>query len=138
MKLKVILVFLFLVLLLIPSPALAKKKIVRSGQASAPRPYGVWVKPKLRSDHNALILAFGSLDYATDLNYTLTYTSDKIAQGVQGSHQPETNNFQTEFLFGTCSGANCVYHQKITDMLLEVKLKLKTGKTLIQHYQINL
>lgn len=137
MKLKVILVFLFIVLFLIPPPALAKKKIVRSGQASAPRPYGVWVKPKLRSDHNALILAFGSLDYATDLNYTLTYTSDKIAQGVQGSHQPETSNFQKELLFGTCSGANCTYHQNITDMLLEVKLKLKTGKTLTQHYQIN-
>ncbi len=139
MKFKVILVFLFTVLFLIPSPALAKKKIVRPSQTvSAPRPYGVWVKPKLRSDHKALILAFGSLDYATDLNYTLTYSSDNIDQGVQGSHQPESSNFQKEFLFGTCSGANCTYHQKITDMLLEVKLKLKTGKTLIQHYQVNL
>lgn len=138
MKLKVILVFLFTILFLIPSPALAKKKIVRSGQASTPRPYGVWIKPKLRSDHNALILAFGSLDYATGLNYTLTYDSDGVAQGVQGSHQPETNNFQTEFLFGTCSGTNCTYHQNITNMLLEVKLELKTGKTLTQRYQINL
>ncbi len=139
MKLKVILVFLFTILFLTPSLVLAKKKIVRSGQAvSASRPHGVWVKPKLRSDHNALILAFGSLDYATGLNYTLTYDSDNVAQGVQGSHQPETNNFQTELLFGTCSGTNCTYHQNITDMLLEVKLDLKTGKTLIQHYQINL
>ena len=137
MKLTVILVLLVSILFLTPSPALAKKKIVRSGQASAPRPYGVWVKPKLRSDHNALILAFGGLNYATGLNYTLTYTSDKIAQGVQGSHQPETNNFQKELLFGTCSGTNCTYHQKITDMLLEVKLKLKTNKTLTRHYQIN-
>lgn len=139
MKLKVILVFLFLVLFLIASPVLAKKKLVRTSQTvSASRPYGVWVKPKLRSDHKALILAFGSLDYAANLNYTLTYTSDAVAQGVQGSHQPETGNFQTELLFGTCSGTNCTYHQNITDMLLEVKLKLKTGKTLIQHYQVNL
>lgn len=139
MKFKVILVFLFTVLFLIPSPALAKKKLVRTSQTvSAPRPYGVWVKPNLRPDHKALILAFGSLNYATDLNYTLTYASDNVAQGIQGSHQPETNNFQTELLFGTCSGNNCAYHQKITDMLLEVKLKLKIGKTLIQHYQINL
>lgn len=139
MKFKVIVVFLFLGLFLIPSPALAKKKLVRTSQTvSAPRPYGVWVKPKLRPDHHALILAFGSLDYATDLNYTLTYTSDNVAQGVQGSHQPETSNFQKELLFGTCSGTNCVYHQSITNMLLEVKLKLKTNKTLIQHYQVNL
>lgn len=140
MKLKVILVLLVSAAgLFLPSSAFAKKKLMRLSQTAVPeRPYGVWVKPKLRSDHHALILACGSLDYATDLNYTLTYTSDKIAQGVQGSHQPETNNFQTEFLFGTCSGTNCTYHQNITDMLLEVKLELKTGKTLTQHYQINL
>ena len=139
MKLKVILVLLLTFLFLTSSPALAKKKIVRSSQTvSAPRPYGVWVKPKLRSDHNALILAFGGLDYATGLSYALTYTSAEIPQGVQGNHEPKTQNFQTELLFGTCSGTNCTYHQKITDMLLEVKLKLKTGKTLIQHYQVNL
>lgn len=137
MKLKVILVFLFTILFLIPSPVLAKKKLVRTSRTVS-RPYGVWIKPKLRPDNKALILAFGSLDYASDLNYTLTYSSDKIAQGVQGSHQPETGNFQKELLFGTCSGTNCTYHQNITDMLLEVKLKLKTGKTLTQHYQINL
>jgi len=139
MKFKVILVFLFLGLFLIPSPALAKKKLARTGRTvSVPRPYGVWVKPKLRSDHNALILAFGGLNYASGLNYTLTYSGDNVAQGVQGSHQPETNNFQTELLFGTCSGTNCTYHQNITDMLLEVKVNLKTGKTLTQHYQVKL
>lgn len=138
MKFKVILVFLLTVLFLTPSPVLAKKKLLRSRQRkTAERPFGVWVKPKLRSDHHALILAFGSLEYAVDLNYILTYTSDGVAQEIQGSHQPETSNFQTELLFGTCSGTNCTYHQNITDMILEVKLALKTGKTLTQRYQIN-
>ncbi|MDZ7587005.1 MAG: hypothetical protein U0946_04565 [Patescibacteria group bacterium] len=131
MKLTVILVFLFTILFLTPSSVFAKKKLTRG------KPYGVWIKPKLRSDNNALILAFGSLDYATDLNYALTYSSDGVAQGVQGEHQPETNNFQTELLFGTCSGTNCTYHQNITDMILEVKVNLKIGKTLTQRYQIN-
>lgn len=138
MKLIITLTLIFLTSFILPIPALAKKKLMRLRQSDLPeRPYGVWVKPKLRSDHNALVLAFGGLDYATGLNYALTYTGDAIAQGVQGSHQPETNNFQTEFLFGTCSGTDCTYHQNITDMLLEIKINLKTGKTLTQRYQIN-
>lgn len=130
MKLKFILALIVFIIVALPTPVLAKKKIIR-GKSS-----GVWIKPKLRSDHQALILAFGGLNYITDLNYTLTYSSLGTDQGVQGSHHPETTNFQTELLFGTCSGTNCSYHQNITNMLLEVKLKLKTGKTLIQHYQI--
>jgi len=138
MKLIITLTLIFLTSFILPTPALAKKKLMRLRQSDLPeRPYGVWVKPKLRSDHNALILAFGGLDYANSLNYTLTYASDAIAQGVQGSHQPETNNFQTEFLFGTCSGTDCTYHQNITDMILEIKINLKTNKTLTQRYQIN-
>ena len=138
MKLTVALVLIFSIAFSLPSQVLAKKKLTRFRQSDLPeRPYGVWVKPKLRSDHNALVLAFGGLDYANSLNYTLTYASDAIAQGVQGSHQPETNNFQTEFLFGTCSGTDCTYHQNITDMILEIKINLKTNKTLTQRYQIN-
>ena len=137
MKFKLFFFTVLMLSLVLVSPVLAKKRLVRSASSTSTSSASIWVKPRLRSDHNALILAFGNLSLAQDLSYRLTYISDSVPQGVEGSHQPEINSYQTELLFGTCSGTNCTYHQNLTEMFLEVTVKLISGSTLIQRYQIN-
>jgi len=136
MKFKFLALTVLIIFLSSASSIFARKRLVRSA-ANSGSTGSVWVKPRLRPDHNALILAFGNLNLANKLSYRLTYSNDLVPQGVEGSLQPETNNFQTEFLFGTCSGSVCTYHQNLTDMLLEVIVNLNSGKTLTQRYQIN-
>ena len=98
MKFKLLALTALVIFLSFTSPVLARKRLVRS--TSGPGSTGsVWVKPMLRSDHNALILAFGNLNLAENLSYLLTYSNDSVPQGVEGNHQPTTNNFQTEFLW---------------------------------------
>lgn len=137
MKFKLFLLFTLVFSLVIVPPVLAKKRLVRSASSTpTSSSASVWVKPRLRPDHNALILAFGNLSLASDLSYRLTYISDSVPQGVEGSHQPEINSYQTELLFGTCSGTNCTYHQNLTEMFLDISIKLNSGQTLTQRYQI--
>lgn len=121
------------------TPALAKKKLIRSGKprSTISYPYGAWVKPKLRADRHALLLMLGGMQYAVSLDYTLTYNAGPIPQGIQSYHSPEDGSTQKELVFGTCSGNDCIYHGNITDMILELTIKLNDGRTLIQRYQIN-
>ena len=137
MKLKSLIVF-FVIFNLFASPIYAKKPLIRRqvSQTSATHPYGAWAKPKLRADRNALLLILGGMNYARSVTYTLSYYSGSVAQGVEGTYDPNIGNNQKEIIFGTCSGLNCTYHTNITDMVLTLKISLTSGKTLYQRYQI--
>ena len=137
MKVKTIGLFLLLFVFLSPVSVLAIKKLVRrqSGGVSA-QGYGVSIRPKLRADHQALLLVFSGMDKAKSVSYNLTYQSGEIGQGAQGNYDAASGNTQKELVFGTCSGIVCTYHQSIKDMVLEVKSSLKSGKTLTQRFQI--
>lgn len=125
--------------LLSPKAALAKKKIVRQvNDETVTNDVLPWNKLKLRSDKNAFLLMLGGMKQTDSLSYTLTYSTDSIPQGVQGSHDPLLGNTQKELVFGTCSGADCTYHQKITNMIFEIKFSLTDGRSLTRKYQINL
>lgn len=117
------------------TPALARKKLQR--RRKAPPPKTAWVKLKLRNDRHALLLMLGGMHYVESLNYVLTYNAGPVPQGIQSYHTPEDGNTQKELVFGTCSGNDCIYHNNITDMILELTIKLKEGQTIIQRYQIN-
>lgn len=117
------------------TPALARKKLQR--RRKAPPPKTAWVKLKLRSDRHALLLMLGGMHYVESLDYVLTYNAGPVPQGIQSYHTPEDGNTQKELVFGTCSGNDCIYHNDITDMILELTIKLKEGQTIIQRYQIN-
>ena len=137
MNLKAFLSLLFLSLVFFnPNPVLAKKKLpprkVKGVSTSLP-----WIKLKLRSDHNALLLMLGNMPEAEAVDYLLTYTADSVPQGIQSYHTPEHGNTQKELIFGTCSNTDCTYHQDITDMLFEITVSYKDGKTLTRKYQIN-
>jgi len=139
MKLKIFLLI-SLIFLMLFSPALvhARKKLVRfTDKKTNNHPYGAWSKPKLRTDHLALYLILGGMEYADQVNYIFTYTSDSVNHGVEGSYDPAKGNNQIELVFGTCSNQDCTYHQNITDMFLDLVIDLQTGKTLTQKYQIN-
>lgn len=123
-------------MMIFPDSVLAKKPIIRRTTTSTTHPYGAWAKPKLRSDHKALWLILGGMNYARNVTYSLAYKTDSISQGVEGTYDPAKGNNQQELLFGTCSGANCTYHTNITDMFLTLKINLTSGKTLYQRYQI--
>lgn len=138
MRLKTIFLIALTLFLTFSSPVLAKKKLRRfKALKPSPKPHGVWLKPKLRSDHQAILLQLGGMDLADSVNYNLTYGTDTVDQGIQGFHDPTLGNTQTELVFGTCSGSDCTYHQGITDMMLEIIFGLKDGRTLTKRYQIN-
>ena len=117
---------------------IAKKKLpIRTVTTKETHPYGVWVKPRLRSDRHALLLMLGGMSHADKIDYSLIYNAGPIPQGIKSYHTPEDGNIQKELVFGSCSGNDCVYHGNITDMKLEVIIILKDGRTLIYRYQIN-
>ena len=137
MSLKSIIIFSLSLLVVASSPVYAKKKLVRlTTTKPSPNPHGVWTRPKFRSDHQAILVQFGGMDLADTVNYNLTYGTDTVDQGIQGYHEPEKGNTQTELVFGTCSGTDCTYHKGITDMILEIIIGLKDDRTLTQRYQI--
>jgi len=140
MRLKpiIILISLFTLSLIAPPSVLAKKKLVRRVQ-STPVPVDTpWIKLKLRSDKNALLLMLGGMHYADSVNYLLTYDSDPAPQGIESHHTPADGNTQKELVFGTCSNTDCIYHQNIADMLFTITIKEKDGPLKIQKYQVNL
>jgi len=126
----------FILLTTLTTPVLAKKKLQRR-QRSPVAPQTAWVKLKLRADRHALLLMLGGMHYTDSVDYLLTYNAGPVPQGIQSYHTPTDGNTQKELVFGTCSGNDCVYHGNITDMILEITVKLKDGKTLTQRYQIN-
>ena len=119
---------------------IAKKKLpTRTVTTKEIHPYGVWVKPRLRSDRHALLLMLGGMSDADKIEYSLIYNAGPIPipQGIKSYHTPEDGNIQKELVFGSCSGNDCIYHGDITDMKLEVIINLKDDRTLIYRYQIN-
>lgn len=134
MKLRLYILLLIIFTFISSATVLAKKKLIRVSLTTKP---GVMIQPKLRDDHQALFLIFNDLTEAQKISYELTYTADKIGQGVTGTDEATSSaNTQKELVFGTCSKDVCVYHKNITDMILQLKFSLKSGKILTQRYQI--
>lgn len=95
------------------------------------------VTPKLRADRKALLIYFGNLQNAANVSYMLIYQTGGQEEGAGGSVNPAQGNTATrELLFGTCSKNVCRYHTNITNMKLEVKSQLKSGKSLLKRYKI--
>ncbi|MCX6816810.1 MAG: hypothetical protein NTZ93_03020 [Candidatus Beckwithbacteria bacterium] len=132
MKLRLIVIVIIFLSLFSASMVLAKKKLVRLPQSTVTSA----AKHKLRADRQALLLVLDDMTKATSVTYNLTYVADNVSQGVQGTYAATQGNTQKELVFGTCSKDVCTYHKNITDMILEVKTALKSGKTLVQKYQI--
>jgi hypothetical protein len=125
--------------LLAAMPALARKKLPTRSKSATKTTSGLPQSSLvLRGDKLALLVQLTNLTEASSVAYTLTYNSNAVPQGVQGSLDPMLGSSQKELVFGTCSGAVCTYHTDITDMRFELVVGLKSGKTLTRKYQVKI
>ncbi len=111
------------------------------GTVSRKRVYysGVSIRPKLRNDHQAIILRLRNLNKAVNVSYSLIYQTNGKQEGVFGMvDSSQGNNLSRELLFGTCSSGVCRYHSGITKMILKITTQLSSGKKIIRRYQIRL
>ena len=123
-----------LLLSLVAVSAVARKKLNRQSTV----PVGsFWNKLRLRGDHQALLLSLGGMQHAAKVEYQLTFASNGVDQGINGSHEPSLGNTQKELVFGTCSKADCIAATNITNMVFELRVALENGQTLVKRYQIS-
>ncbi len=98
---------------------------------------GVVTSPRLRADHGALIIYFANLQNAVSVNYTLTYRSNGIDQGVGGTLDAASGSSVTrELYFGTCSSGVCRPHAGLTNARLEVSIEMTNGRKILRRYRI--
>src|SRR3990167_6460320 len=123
-----------LLLSLVAVSAVARKKLNRQSTV----PVGsFWNKLRLRGDHQALLLSLGGMQHAAKVEYQLTYSTNGVAQGINGSHEPSLGNTPKELVFGTCSNNDCIAATNLTGMIFELRVALENGQTLVKRYQIS-
>jgi len=99
---------------------------------------GLVISPKIRSDRQALIVAFSNLQKVNNITYTLTYQTNGEDQGVNGTLDSSLgSNVTRELLFGTCSDV-CRYHPNISNMKLEIVSQLPNGRQTLKRYRIKI
>lgn len=120
--------------LVFPSPTYALKTRVQWGKSAGgtgkvvSQNLGVASSVKFRADRRAIIMTLSSLDKASQVSYTLTYTGSGVPQGVSGSIKPSGESSITrELVFGTCSAGVCRYHTGISNAQLVITTYLKSG-----------
>jgi len=100
---------------------------------------GVSIRPRLRKDHQAILLKLRNLNKAVNVSYSLIYKTNGKQEGAFGMvDSSQGNNLSRELLFGTCSSGVCRYHSGITNMKLEITTQLFSGKKIIRRYRIRL
>ena len=137
------LITVFIFSLVIPSKTLAAKaRTSRGGTTGSSTGYvstsgRVVTSVKFRGDRRAVIINFAGLTNAKSVTYSLTYSSNGIAQGAMGTITNIAGSVDSrELLFGTCSHGVCRYHTGITDARLVITSKLKSGITTRKSYRL--
>lgn len=89
---------------------------------------------------NTVSIWFTSLRDVKTIQYTLSYKSQGVAQGVSGTIQDETfknhSNVFRRIQLATCSSTVCLNHKNITDFKLEVTITYKNGKVTTKTYDL--
>lgn len=112
-----------------PRPRPAGGSVVSTGSS--------FISVRLRSDRLALFVNFLNLSQYNSISYILTYNTDGVDQGVQGSVPPAgQGSTSRELLFGTCSKNVCRYHQNIKNMHFVITAQTLSGKTLVKKFLI--
>lgn len=115
----------------------AKKSTSTQRSSKVSTTTGITVWPKLRSDRKSLTVSFGNLQNATEVSYSLTYSTDGRQEGVEGALSlGGSSSASRELLFGTCSKSVCRYHNNISNMKLEVSYASTAGKKYIKRFKI--
>ncbi|MCL5783815.1 MAG: lamin tail domain-containing protein [Patescibacteria group bacterium] len=85
----------------------------------------------LSSDHLKLAFQVSSISNSSHLDYQITYDTDTISDGIQGSADlTGQDTFSLDNLtLGTCStGGTCVYYSGVKNIHLKVDLKDSSGQ----------
>lgn len=79
----------------------------------------------------------GNPGSASSVNYSLTYFSKGVEQGVDGAIKLSGTTVTKQLIFGSCStNNNCRYDSDITDAKLTVTTVLKNGKKIIKPFKL--
>lgn len=98
---------------------------------------GTDVTVAYKAQGDSLFVNFGNVKNATSVSYTLIYSTNGQQEGAVGTIYPKgANTASRTLLFGTCSKNVCRYHSNISNVVLEVKAKLKSGKTFSASYKL--
>jgi hypothetical protein len=118
-----------------PTAEAAKKRI----RKVAPRIAGVtYSTAKLSRGTNSISVSFINEANVKHIDYTLTYSTNGIPQGVVGSVSPSGSSDQRDLYFGTCSHGVCTPHYHITGASLTIETTFKDGSSNIKRYKIKI
>lgn len=87
-----------------------------------------------------LTLSFSNLTSVKNLQYELTYNSNGIFKGVQGSFSPtkRTTTVTRQVFIGSCStGGTCVSHETLSNGMLRVAVTYTNGQSVTRFYPIS-
>ena len=129
-----------LILFLLPIGAFAAKPRVRTRPAtlSLPGSRGLgYSAAKLSRITNSIVVTFKNLETVERSEYLLSYVGKGLDQGVAGSFIPSGQGSESRDLyFGTCSHGVCTPHRNITNAILLVTTRLKSGARHVKRYRI--
>lgn len=96
---------------------------------------GPWVSAKLTKWKQYVFLTFGGMGNVQTVDYELTYSGNRMEQGVWGTIKGGANASR-ELFMGTCSHGACVAHKNISGVKLALTYKMKDGKTTVKRYKV--
>lgn len=115
----------------------AKKFIPKKNVAKKSISSNIPVKVSYRPDKLGLLLAFSNFKGIETANYSFTYSSNGIPQGVGGTITSSNNPTSArELLFGTCSSAVCTYHSNLLNAKISITAKFANGRTITKNFRI--
>lgn len=141
MKKLVLVLLMLLVSVLFVTPTAEAKRKLPTGQKQtttkrAGGVKGVTTKVKFRGDRRGIVATFSNLEIASNVSYSLTYTSRGIKEGAGGSLTVLSSEQTRELLFGTCSGGVCRYHPNPKDTRFTVTTTLKDGRKVTKRFRL--
>lgn len=110
-----------------------------TSKQSTTKPTAIPITVSYKVTGGSLVISFSNLKNTSSVSYTLMYATNGQQEGAVGTIYPKgTNSASRTLLFGTCSKNVCRYHANISDVILEVRGKLTSGKTFSTSYSISL
>jgi len=80
-----------------------------------------------------------NLQLASSVTYQLSYLTNGKPEGAGGTITPKKKySLSRTLLFATCSAGVCRYHKNITNALVTVTIKYKSGKTATKTFKLKI
>lgn len=89
---------------------------------------------------NTIFITFNSVSTSKGVAYKVNYKESEVEKAAQGniSFTSADSSKTQEVIFGTCSGTNCVYDKKVTDLVIEATFTQIDDSTTVITYPYTL